>query len=315
MNTSLQTTPDAQSAQDSVQPAFLIGAGRSGTTLLYKLLCLHPEVGYISNYDKWLSPAVSKLLMSRWRPDIEDKLANWFNAEGNAYFVRRPLRQRLVATPVEGEFIYERAGVPLIPTAGERLTPAAISSLQQHFADLARARGARVMLSKRTANNRRLPMIEQAFPEARYVYLTRDGRDVARSLARVEWWADHPVWWDGRAAKDIEASGVERPFLCVKNWVREVEALEESLGGIDPGRVLPLRFEQLLAAPRETLAVILDFLDLPELPAYNWAIDSLELSRKEHTARDWSDLHDPALRVRADGLLQELGYTPFSPPS
>ena len=37
--------------------AFLVGAGRSGTTLLYKLLCLHPQVAYISNYENrfgWL---------------------------------------------------------------------------------------------------------------------------------------------------------------------------------------------------------------------------------------------------------------------
>ncbi len=30
---------------------FIVGAGRSGTTLLYKILSLHPEVGYITNYD------------------------------------------------------------------------------------------------------------------------------------------------------------------------------------------------------------------------------------------------------------------------
>jgi hypothetical protein len=30
-------------------PLFLVGVPRSGTTLLYKLLCLHPDVAYISN--------------------------------------------------------------------------------------------------------------------------------------------------------------------------------------------------------------------------------------------------------------------------
>ena len=33
------------------QVAFLVGAGRSGTTLLHKLLCLHPQIAYISNYE------------------------------------------------------------------------------------------------------------------------------------------------------------------------------------------------------------------------------------------------------------------------
>ena len=33
-------------------PVFLVGAPRSGTTLLYKALCLHPAVSYISNWHR-----------------------------------------------------------------------------------------------------------------------------------------------------------------------------------------------------------------------------------------------------------------------
>ena len=29
---------------------FLVGAARSGTSLLYRALCLHPDVAYVSNY-------------------------------------------------------------------------------------------------------------------------------------------------------------------------------------------------------------------------------------------------------------------------
>ncbi|MBV9253816.1 MAG: sulfotransferase, partial [Actinobacteria bacterium] len=32
------------------QPLFLVGAPRSGTSLLYKALCLHPDAAYISNW-------------------------------------------------------------------------------------------------------------------------------------------------------------------------------------------------------------------------------------------------------------------------
>ncbi len=296
-------------------PAFLIGAGRSGTTLLYKLLCLHPEVAYISNYDKWLPALVSGSLMRRLRPGIADKLGNWFNAEGNAYFVERPMRQRFVATPVEGEFLYERCGVPLFPKADEVLPDAVNRRLRDAFGRIRRDRDARIMLSKRTANNRRLPQLEAAFPQARYVYLTRDGRDVARSLARVEWWADHPIWWDGRAAKDIEATGVPRAHLCVENWLREVEALQASLAHIDPARVLPLKFEALLANPIETLNQILSFLDLPAADGYEGAIAALALDSKTYRPRDWSDLENDALRQRGDALLADLGYAPGAPHS
>lgn len=299
------------SARSEPAPAFLIGAGRSGTTLLYKLLCLHPDIGYISNYDKWLPAPVSGALMRRLRPGISDKLGNWFNAEGNAYHVERPMRQRFVATPVEGEFVYERCGVPLFPKPDDQLPAPVIDRLRDAFARLRRDRGAQRLLSKRTANNRRLPQLEAAFPQARYVYLTRDGRDVARSLAKVEWWADHPIWWDGRSAREIEATGVPRPRLCVENWLREVEALQQSLVNIDPERVLPLKFEALLADPIAALHSILDFLGLPSSTDYDRAIDSLALSRKTHVPRDWTDLDDDLLRARGNALLAQLGYSPL----
>ena len=41
-----QVTPD-QSA-----PLFIVGAPRSGTSLLYKLLCLHPQAAWISNWSR-----------------------------------------------------------------------------------------------------------------------------------------------------------------------------------------------------------------------------------------------------------------------
>ena len=33
------------------KPIFIIGSGRSGTTILYKLLSIHPEVCWFSNYS------------------------------------------------------------------------------------------------------------------------------------------------------------------------------------------------------------------------------------------------------------------------
>ena len=50
---------DLDEQMTGARVAFLVGAGRSGTTLLYKLLCLHPQVAYISNYENRF----------RWVPD------------------------------------------------------------------------------------------------------------------------------------------------------------------------------------------------------------------------------------------------------
>ncbi len=58
---------------------FLVGAGRSGTTLLYKLLALHPGIRVITNYDvhfgHW-SPAGLIMRLTGRFPSIRKSL--WF---------------------------------------------------------------------------------------------------------------------------------------------------------------------------------------------------------------------------------------------
>ena len=91
--------------------AFVVGAGRSGSTLLYKLLCLHSDVAFINNYDIRLPLALSNWVTRRFDDQAERKRAAWFNDAGNAYFVSRPLQKRFFPTPAEGETIYTRSGV------------------------------------------------------------------------------------------------------------------------------------------------------------------------------------------------------------
>jgi hypothetical protein len=49
-------------------------------------------------------------------------------------------------------------------------------------------------LSKQTANNRRVALLERMFPDARYVHVIRDGRAVANSTLGVGWWKTMHLW-------------------------------------------------------------------------------------------------------------------------
>ena len=290
--------------------AFLLGAGRSGTTLLYKLLCLHPQVAYISNYENH----------SRWFPDglaarmvaarLEDKQRAWFNRGGNAYFMDRPWVKKIFPTPHEGESVFAACGVPLFPARADLPEPQVVARLRQRFDRIRRRAGAQVFLSKRTANNRRVGYLAAAFPDARYVHLVRDGREVTQSLAKVEWWNGHRVWWDGRTPLEIEKSGEQRLAVCARNWVRELEELQVQLAPIDPGRVLMLRYEDLLAEPVHRLDDVLRFLGITSTPAYRSAIASLNL---HPTRAKWGSQWDPqqldCVLREAHPMLRELGYT------
>ncbi len=288
---------------------FLVGAGRSGTTLLYKLLSLHPKVAFISNYDvraPWLLPGT---LSGRFANKPQIKLGSWFNKGGNAYLAERPWAKRLIPMPVEGERLYARHGLPLIPDEDFRLPSAQASKLRAQFERIRRASGAEILLAKRTANNRRIAQLHAVWPRAKYVHLIRDGRDVANSLSRVEWWDDHHVWWDGRTPLEMERAGMSREQICATNWLREIEILKSGLQRLDANRILETRYEQLLTAPVAELGRLLEFIGVAADSSYFDAIRTLNLHTQPPVWRSaWSESQlQTVLNVQGE-LLMQLGY-------
>lgn len=300
---------DSSNGKSSDKTAFLVGAGRSGTTLLYKLLSLHPKVAYISNYEhraSWLPAGLMSRLLAN---QIEAKLGAWFDQSSNAYFINRPLRKKFFPTPVEGESIYTRCGMPLFPQDNYYPEEKTAVCMQRIFDRIRSRVRAEIMLSKRTANNRRIPILNSIFPDAKYVHLIRDGREVADSLSKVEWWSNHIVWWSGRTAAEMEQSGEARITICAKNWAMELKEIYSGLSTIQTDRILDVRYELLLAKPVDQLASILAFLGLAMTSDYRQAIESLQLTYRPGgwTTRWTPDQLDAVVREQQP-LLNKLGY-------
>jgi hypothetical protein len=291
--------------------AFVIGPGRSGTTLLYKLLCLHPEAAYISNLEHrlpWLPASVTGRLRLR---RYSSKLSHWFHSEGNAYLVERPLGSRMVPIPVEGEAVYRHAGMPLYPESGHQPDTRVVARMRARFSKLREASQASVLVSKRTANNRRIALLDAIFPAARYLNLVRDGREVAASLARVEWWNDHPLWWDARRRTPAQAvaEGEDMLRLCARNWVEETSEISRGLEGIASARVLSVRFEDLVTTPIEQMRQVLDFLGLERRLDYEWALKTLKLAHRPGAWRSvWNPGQVDMVQREQREHLARLGY-------
>ena len=289
--------------------AFLVGAGRSGTTLLYKLLCLHPQVAYISNYENRLGRFAEGLAGRIVSQRPEAKVRAWFNHGGNAYFIRRPWLQKLFPTPHEGESVFRDCGVPLFPARDYRLEESKAEVLRMRFERIRRRSGAAVFVSKRTANNRRIPLLSSIFPDARYVHLVRDGREVTQSLSTVEWWNGHKVWWDGRTPLEMERAGEGRLSICARNWVRELQELRQQLAQVERDNVLELRFEDLLRDPMRELERVVRFLGLEFPPGYRETIAALGLGPvRDKWQSDWNESQLAQVLDEARPMLRELGY-------
>jgi len=241
----------------SEQPAFVLGAPRSGTSLVYKLLCLHPQAAWLSNYVRrapgvgWLG-AVNRL--SAALP--QRRRAVWFGpgaGDAYAYGRSRSAGERLFPQPVEGEPVFTHHGISDDPAVAA--PPGSATGLARTFEQVRRASGGRVLVNKRIANNGRVGVLAEAFPRARFVRITRDGRAVAASLAGVDWWPSSRLWWYGGTPEHWAAEGGDPLALCAEHWVREVGLLERQVA--DHGvEVLDVRYEDVVAEPVTVLAAV-----------------------------------------------------------
>jgi hypothetical protein len=294
-------------------PLFLVGAPRSGTTLLYKALCLHPRVAYISNWSR-RAPALPALAVLNRIPSHLPMIrrAVWFGpaaADAYAYGRRRPLWERLFPAPVEGEPVYRHCGIAEDHDGPP--DPEQLACLRRSFAALRRFAGGSLLVSKRIANNRRIPLLAAAFPDARFVHLIRDGRAVAYSLSRVDWWEDDLVWWYGGTPRRWREEGGDPWELCARHWVRELAAIEEGLEAVPAGQRLEVRYEELVDRAGAAVERVAAFAGLADDAGW-----SAELRRLRYPNRNeaWRQRLPADVCASIEGLqlgqLRRLGHVP-----
>ncbi|MEM7179067.1 MAG: sulfotransferase [Pseudomonadota bacterium] len=186
----------------------------------------------------------------------------------------------------------------------EQAHPAATSYIQRAFASLARRQNASVVLEKTCANSLRVPFIDRIFPAARYLYIVRDGRDVALSAAK-RWTAGIELKYLAKKLRyaplaDIPRYGARfisnrihqarsaegrqaiwgpvlpgmaemartRPLIevCAHQWAGCVDQADHAFAAMDAEKWLKIHYEDLVNTPGETLEQVLAWYD-PALDA------------------------------------------------
>jgi LPS sulfotransferase NodH len=292
---------------------FILGSGRSGTTLLYKLLAAHPAVGYLSNYQSRLPALPGLALMHRIpRHSLALKRKAWFGGQGNAYFEgRRGWSQFWVPAPAEAESVFERAGIPPTPPHDFVLEEPRLGRLRNTFESVLQQGGGDVVVCKRTANNRRVAVLRQAFPRCKFVHLVRDGRSVADSLVRVGWWADHQLFWAGKTPRELKAEGVSELHIAARNWVEGMHQIERGLETVEAASKHTLHYEQLLADPHGELRKLMRFMGVQAYADREYEDFIASLSIKPVDAswrRKWSAADCESVTALQRDTLIRWGY-------
>jgi Sulfotransferase family len=264
----------AARAEGTVRPVFVGGTGRSGTTILARLVGAH--AGY-------------KLIPIELRFQVEEKgLFDLLRGEASfEEFAAKMENHWYRFTTKRGE----PRGLAEVGISWQRVEDALARFESLLTADPTAAAGEflRELLNPfgnwvemTPGNIRGADLLAATLPEARIVHTVRDGRDVACSVVTRQW-------------------GPDDPLEALEWWAKEMRAANVASRGV---RVLIVHLEDLCERAREeTLEAVFSFLGT-EPDASTRAFFEDRVGRNAHIGR-WRELA-PDERDRLDARYQEL---------
>ena len=253
-----------------VRPIFLIGSGRSGSSVLYEALAVHPELGWIPNYwERFPGLAIAALLPRVYDLPLLRLISRGEKKQrrSNISFVNRYL-----PTPGEPYALWSRwcgekirrdylVGVVASPDE-KRLARAGVNWTL-------RAQGKKRFLAKFTGPSR-IEYLRSIFPDALFIHLVRDGRVVSSSLLRTEFWQkggglERPWWGNGlpEGWEDEWAKYDRSPLaLAAMQWRTVMDICEQERRLLAPGQYLEVKYEDFVVDPPGTANRIQSFCGL-----------------------------------------------------
>jgi hypothetical protein len=263
---------------DRHEPIFIGGAGRSGTTLLRVMLDAHSRI--CCGPELKVLPSIAE-----WYQTLTRNFAAVMESYGNA------------------------------PADLQRRFRDFIEGLVDNF----RHASGKPRWAEKTPHNIlfMIPLAE-IFPQAQFVHVVRDGRDVACSLVTMNW--INPLTgrkWDY----------VQNMANAARYWRDVVKlARQQAQHPTVAGRVLEVRYETLVADMTSTIQQVLRFVGEPwdeAILSYhtkNRGREPAEASTEQAVRpvtsssigrwkADMTKLDKAAFKAEAGELLKELGYT------
>ena len=226
---------------------FIFGHARSGTTLLMRLLRLHPEVH--CNYQAH-------------------------------FFTRQPLLKSLVNTPEAEEWLTRKSNRW---NQGRDLSPLVLRAAADFIMERDAAKeGKRIVGDKSpssTIHGQAVRDMHAIYPDAKLVYIVRDGRDVLiserfRNLVEESKFLkaeDKRIVGELRKDQSQFLNGMRSIFTgtiirrVAKGWVTNLGEIEDEGKRLYGKNYFALRYEDLLTEPFEEMTRLWKFLNVKEI--------------------------------------------------
>ena len=209
---------------------FIVGCARSGTTLVHRIVDAHPEIA-ITTEMHWISRQF-KSRNGLVTPELVSELS------GHKRFAQFEIpREEFEGLLGSGE------AIPY-PTFLNRL-----------FGLYGRINNKPLVGNKTPAYVRSIPTFHALWPEAKFVHIIRDGRDVCLSVLN---------WKKGERTAGRYASWEEDPVSTTALWwERKVRKAREDGAALGPGLYHEMHYEDLVEDPERECNRLCEFLGVP----------------------------------------------------
>lgn len=223
--------------------------------------------------------------------------------------------------------------------------PRVIKHIHEAFESFTSEQGKDRFCEKTPSNCLRVPFIHKVFPDARIILVMRDGRSVLRSTAEIqekgvrrdkfmERALATPLWeWPAympRAASSIIRKVTGKPLnyfgprpqgwkqwvqqdhqdvVRAKQWATTLSKAVHDVRALGEGAYVEYRYEEMMAAPRETMQRIVDYCELPDGPALvDHVAETVDPSRQGKWKDELDDATLERIRPHMEPTLNSLGY-------
>lgn len=257
---------------------YILGASHSGSTLLAMLLATHRHVctmgemkathlGDVFSYRCSCGEVITQC--SFWRKvqaTMADRGISFeitqartaFRNSGDKYIdtLLKPLHRGQILEAVRDAALFVspvwRHRMPVVQWRN--------AMLAEVLCDLT---GTRIIVDSSKTGLRLKYLLRTPGLNVKVIHLVRDGRAVALTYTRPDWFADatDPAVRAGGAGGD-RADERQSIVAAARQWRRSTEEAECVLAPMDPARWMQVRYEQLCADPPATLGEVFGFLDL-----------------------------------------------------
>lgn len=274
-----------------LRPVFLVGCGRSGTTILTRILGRHPNIVALNEArDRWyiINPAIDEIALYgiAGRLDLAAGDASE-GAKARRRIITAPLRRHGSAVVIEKS----PSNIFRIPWLRE-LFP------QCRFINLVRDGGA-VAASIVALAERNDYLISPIARRNQWWGLNYCKRDLILDRAASCGLLSKPPKASAPESLDATAAVVE--------WIMSIDAAEEAKSTLPPDRFLTVRYEALVADPVCEVGRICDFIGVPKEPL-NALVTSVNLDTAVPRARLLTKNVDSVAGREMQQRLIRLGY-------